>query len=96
MSPITWTVHRIQWSSILQKAMAGSPRKTVVIFFDIARGSALECASSLDILVAKKIVTHEKIEVGKEMLASIVSMLVGLIKSNSDRVYSPEIKYEHE
>lgn len=65
-------------------------------FFDIARGSALECASSLDILVAKKIVTHERIEVGKEMLASIVSMLVGLIKSNSDRVYSPEIKYEHD
>lgn len=62
-------------------------------FFDIARGSALECAASLDLLLAKKIVRSEQIEVGKEMLVSIVSMLVGLIKSNSDRVYSTEIEY---
>jgi four helix bundle protein len=62
-------------------------------FFDIARGSALECSASLDLMVAKKIVAQKRMEIGKEMLKSIVSMLVGLIKSNSNRVYSPEIKY---
>ena len=52
-------------------------------FFDIARGSALECAAGLDVLVAKGICTQEQIEPGKEGLKRIVSMLVGLIKSNS-------------
>lgn len=63
-------------------------------FFDIARGSALECAASLDLLVARKIVQTQRVRKGKEMLVSIVSMLIGLIKSNSDRVYSPEIEYD--
>jgi four helix bundle protein len=53
-------------------------------FFDIARGSALECAAGLDVLVAKGICTQEQIEPGKEELKRIVSMLVGLIKSNSN------------
>jgi four helix bundle protein len=65
-------------------------------FFDIARGSALECSASLDLLVAKKIIKSERIEIGKEMLVSIVSMLVGLIKSNSNRIYSPETEYGEE
>jgi len=52
-------------------------------FFDTARGSALESAASLDVLVAKSIVPGDRILVGKEMLLEIVSMLVGLIRSNS-------------
>jgi four helix bundle protein len=52
-------------------------------FFDIARGSALESAAALDILVAKKILTEDKIVPGKAILKEIVSMLVGLIKSHS-------------
>ena len=52
-------------------------------FFDIARGSALECAAALDVLVAKGLCTRQQIEPGKEELKRIVSMLVGLIKSNS-------------
>ena len=52
-------------------------------FFDIARGSALECAAGLDVLAAKGIYTQEQMEPGKEELKRIVSMLVGLIKSNS-------------
>jgi four helix bundle protein len=50
-------------------------------FFDIARGSALECAACLDVLVAKKKLAEA--EAGKEILARIVSMLVGLIRSTS-------------
>ena len=57
-------------------------------FFDIARGSALECAAALDVLVAKRLLTEEEIEAGKSLLSEIVAMLVGLIRSNStDRLH---------
>jgi four helix bundle protein len=56
-------------------------------FFDIAHGSALECAAGLDILVAKAKLTPNQIRPGKENLQRIVRMLMGLIKRNSTREY---------
>lgn len=56
-------------------------------FFDIAHGSALECAAGLDVMVAKGKSTPEQIRVGKESLQRIVRMLMGLIKRNSTRDY---------
>jgi len=56
-------------------------------FFDIAHGSALECAAGLDVLVAKGKLTPEQIRPGKERLQRIVRMLMGLIKKNSTREY---------
>ena len=56
-------------------------------FFDIAYGSALECAAGLDILVAKAKATTDQIRPGKESLQRIVRMLIGLIKTNSTREY---------
>jgi four helix bundle protein len=56
-------------------------------FFDIAHGSALECAAGLDVLVAKAKLTPEQIRPGKERLQKIVRMLMGLIKRNSTREY---------
>jgi four helix bundle protein len=56
-------------------------------FFDIAHGSALECAAGLDVLVAKLKLTPEQIRPGKEKLQRIVRMLMGLIKRNSTREY---------
>lgn len=53
-------------------------------FFDIARGSALECAAGLDVLVAKAKFAPEELRPGKERLRGIVSMTVGLIRANSD------------
>ncbi len=53
-------------------------------FFDIARGSTLECAAALDVLVAKKALTEPDIDPGKADLAEMTSMLVGLIRSNSE------------
>ena len=53
-------------------------------YFDVARGSALECAACLDVLVAKGVAEAGKAGEGKEMLVNIVSMLVGLIRSNSE------------
>jgi four helix bundle protein len=56
-------------------------------FFDIAHGSALECAAGLDVLVAKEKLTPAQIRPGKERLQKIVRMLMGLIKRNSTREY---------
>ena len=52
-------------------------------FFDTARGSALECAACLDVLLAKTIIDEPVAMHGKEILLDIVAMLVGLIRSNS-------------
>jgi four helix bundle protein len=53
-------------------------------FFDNARGSALESAAALDVLAVKGLCSQEEVLPGKDRLWSIVSMLVGLIKANSD------------
>ena len=60
-------------------------------FFDIAHGSALECAAALDVLVAKAKLTPDQICAGKERLQRIVRMLMGLIKRNSTREYDPAL-----
>ena len=67
--------------------------KDICKYFDIARGSALECASSLDVLVRRRKVEQTRVIDGKQLLSNIVSMLVGLIKSNSDRTFEPDIEY---
>jgi four helix bundle protein len=54
-------------------------------FFDIARGSALECAACLDVLVAKNKIDETRVSKGKDHLYLIVSMLFGLIRANSER-----------
>ncbi len=63
-------------------------------FFDSARGSAVECAACLDVLVAKKKATEAQVTPGKEMLFRIVSMLVGLVRRNSpDRLHEEPVEY---
>ena len=63
-------------------------------FFDIARGSTLECAACLDVLAAKTLIELNVAETGKGMLVEIVSMLVGLIRANSDtRVFEEHAEY---
>ena len=53
-------------------------------YFDNARGSALECAACLDVLVARKRIETSVADEGKVVLVEIVSMLVGLIRANSE------------
>jgi four helix bundle protein len=50
-------------------------------FFDIARGSALEAAASLDVLVSRKLMTSAQVISAKEQLVQIVNMLMGLLKA---------------
>ena len=64
-------------------------------YFDNARGSALESAAALDVLVAKGRCPSQEVLPGKDRLWSIVSMLVGLIKANSDyRLHEPNADYD--
>jgi four helix bundle protein len=63
-------------------------------FFDTARGSVLECAACLDLLAIKNLIDQKELAHGKEMLGKIVSMLVGLIRSNSpDRLHENPVSY---
>src|SRR5437879_1225403 len=54
-------------------------------FFEMARGSALECAACLDVLIVRKLVTEDHVLPGKERLARIVQMLIGLLRRFSER-----------
>lgn len=63
-------------------------------YFDISIGSSFESAGCLDILQARSLITNEDLKKGKIMLKDLVSMLFGLIKSNSDRVYEDTAEYD--
>jgi four helix bundle protein len=54
-------------------------------FLEIARGSALECAAALDVLVARKLATLEQVESAKDNLVRIVQMLMGMLRRFSER-----------
>ncbi|MEY2557830.1 MAG: hypothetical protein QOE34_1255 [Verrucomicrobiota bacterium] len=54
-------------------------------FLEMARGSALECAACLDVLVARRLATFEQVAGAKTDLAAIVRMMMGLLKRFSER-----------
>ena len=63
-------------------------------YYDTARGSALECAACLDVLVVKKVLKNEETSDAKAILIKVVSMLVGLIKAVApDRIYEEAEAY---
>ncbi len=65
-------------------------------FLEIARGSAVECAACLDVLVVKKRLSTTDVEPGKKQLHGIVSMLCGLIETVANRVGEELALYEIE
>ena len=63
-------------------------------YFDTARGSALESAGCLDLIFIKKWLTDTELNEAKDRLRHIVSMLIGLIRSNSpDRFHEQSLLY---
>jgi four helix bundle protein len=56
-----------------------------VNFYHIARASATECAASLDELVDFELVSPEYIQVPKQVLARVVALLIGMIRSLEER-----------
>jgi four helix bundle protein len=63
-------------------------------YFDTSRGSAVECAACLDVLVVKKKLTPNEADSGKELLLAIVSMVAGLIARFSSEVREEPTPYE--
>ena len=63
-------------------------------YYDIVRGSALECAACLDVLLKREMINKEICEKGKNEFLKIVFMLMGLIKSTSDRLCEKNIDYK--
>jgi four helix bundle protein len=70
-------------------------------FLEIARGSALECAACLDVLLVRGLVDENAITPAKERLSRIVAMLMGMLRRFSQRPEflreaAPEYASEHE
>jgi len=63
-------------------------------YFDIARGSTVECAACLDVLVAKEKLTVAEAEKGKAILLEVVSMTAGLIARFSRDVSAGAVEEE--
>jgi len=63
-------------------------------YFDIARGSTVECAACLDVLVAKQKLTAPEAEKGKSILLEVVSMTAGLIARFSREVSAGSVEEE--
>lgn len=63
-------------------------------YFDIARGSAVECAACLDVLVKKQKCPKERATEDKAILHAVVSMLMGLLKHHGEgRLREDEVGY---
>ncbi len=62
-------------------------------FFDIARGSALECAAIHDILIVCEAIEPEDNVTGKSQLRRIVAMLTKLVARNNSVSETPSVYY---
>ena len=63
-------------------------------YFEIARGSAMECAAALDVLVATGAKTDSDVERGKELLHRIAAMLTKMTQAGRTR--RPSAEGEHD
>jgi four helix bundle protein len=61
-----------------------------------AMGSTMECAACLDVFVAKRLCEGERVAEGKELLAGMASMLVGLMHSLDGRIAEESLLYKGE
>jgi four helix bundle protein len=62
-------------------------------YFDISRGSALESAACLDVLVARKKLAETDIVEGKVILVGVVSLVAGLIARFGGNVQEDQAPY---
>jgi len=63
-------------------------------FFQIAHGSALECAACLDLLVARRCCADDTIVKGKEVLEEVVRMLFTMLDKLGCRIAEDAPLYE--
>lgn len=81
--------------NIAHASSVWSPKERIV-YLGHANGSALECAACLDVLAAKKLLAATDAAPGKSLLAEIVSILVTMWKTTSDRVGEDHATYRTE
>lgn len=62
-------------------------------YFDIARGSTVECAACLDVLERRGNLDAESVATGKAILLEIVSMTAGLIARFSEAVQEDQAPF---
>ncbi len=62
-------------------------------YFDIARGSGVECAACLDVLVARNKIARATADEGKAILLEVVAMTAGLIARFSGEVHEDQAPY---
>ena len=63
-------------------------------FLDLARGSGLECAACLDVLVVKQKLGLDRSVEKKEILIGVVSMIAGLIARFSPETHEDPSSYK--
>lgn len=71
--------------NIAHASSSWSPKERIV-YLGHANGSALECAACLDVLVAKMLLAVSDVRPGKALIKEIVSMLIAMRKTASNRV----------
>ena len=93
----------IAWvTPLIEEVKASAGSKVRGRFFDDARGSAAECASCLDALVAKSVCNEDRVDKGKELLHRIVSILTKLVmrfapsKEVREEVFRYNVEDEYE
>ncbi len=62
-------------------------------YLDISRGSIVECAACLDVLVVKKKLEASVANEGKQILIGVVSMVAGLIARFSGELHEDQAPY---
>jgi len=62
-------------------------------YFDMARGSIVECAACLDVLALRNKISPEEAQAGKEILLGVVAMVAGLIARFSGEVREEQSPY---
>ena len=65
-------------------------------FFEIARGSAMESAATLDVLLSLGACTEDQVAPGRVLLTRIVSMLSKLAESKEGLVREAQEEYPHD
>jgi four helix bundle protein len=63
-------------------------------FLDIANNAAVDCAATLDVLVAQKRLREDEIREGKLILCQVVSLVIGLRKDAQSRIDNDSDEYE--
>jgi four helix bundle protein len=71
--------------NIAHASSTWSPKERIV-YIGHANGSALECAACLDVLVAKNLLAKDDVDSGKSLLVEVVSMLISMRKTASNRI----------